>query len=57
MYDNSVKFSHAVNLVFSSIKTSELASYREQLDRSFKEISQVFVKRTTLFRGARVLFL
>lgn len=28
-----------------------------QRDRSFKEISEVFVKRATLFQGARVLFL
>lgn len=59
MYDNSVKSSRRVNLALSSpIETSNLLLRAEvQYDRSFKEISEVFVKRTTLFRDARVLFL
>lgn len=56
--DNSVKFFHAVNLMLSSsIETLNLFRAEVRLDRSLKEISEVFVKRTTLFRGARVLFL
>lgn len=56
--DNSVEFFHAVNLMLSSsIETSNLFRAEVWLDRSFKEISEVFVKRTTLFRDARVLFL
>lgn len=41
MYDNSVKFSHAVNLAFSPIKTWELASY---IENSLIEVSKKFLK-------------